>query len=318
MSTPRVTTTLLKPAQDPARVLVVGAGLGTGVQALWSLAAQQLPEDTVVVGYDLPGHGASEPHAEPFSMAELADAVVAAVQALQEDGTVPADLPVHFAGVSLNGCVALQLALDHADTVSGVAVICSAAKIGEAGSWRERAELVERAGTPTLVEGSAQRWFADGFIAAHPERTTGLLHTLQEADRHSYARLCEALADFDVPSAEPRGRSEAAPAAPLRLDDFPAPAPLQQHGGLAVTGVREHVQKPSLHRAPRRHGRQVAGQRRESSASSSDSRHVRGSGTRCRSRARRTPGSRSRGRCSSGPSRPSRGPGRRGWSRRRS
>ena len=87
MSTPRVTTTLLKPAQDPARVLVVGAGLGTGVQALWSLAAQQLPEDTVVVGYDLPGHGASEPHAEPFSMAELADAVVAAVQALQEDGT---------------------------------------------------------------------------------------------------------------------------------------------------------------------------------------------------------------------------------------
>ena len=79
MSTPRVTTTLLKPAQDPARVLVVGAGLGTGVQALWSLAAQQLPEDTVVVGYDLPGHGASEPHAEPFSMAELADAVVAAV-----------------------------------------------------------------------------------------------------------------------------------------------------------------------------------------------------------------------------------------------
>ena len=77
MSTPRVTTTLLKPAQDPARVLVVGAGLGTGVQALWSLAAQQLPEDTVVVGYDLPGHGASEPHAEPFSMAELADAFIA-------------------------------------------------------------------------------------------------------------------------------------------------------------------------------------------------------------------------------------------------
>ena len=228
MSTPRVTTTLLKPAQDPARVLVVGAGLGTGVQALWSLAAQQLPEDTVVVGYDLPGHGASEPHAEPFSMAELADAVVAAVQALQEDGTVPADLPVHFAGVSLNGCVALQLALDHADTVSGVAVICSAAKIGEAGSWRERAELVERAGTPTLVEGSAQRWFADGFIAAHPERTTGLLHTLQEADRHSYARLCEALADFDV-----RGR----------LGEIAVPV-------LTIHGVADQVRRRGLERRP--------------------------------------------------------------------
>lgn len=248
MSTPRVTTTLLKPAQDPARVLVVGAGLGTGVQALWSLAAQQLPEDTVVVGYDLPGHGASEPHAEPFSMAELADAVVAAVQALQEDGTVPADLPVHFAGVSLNGCVALQLALDHADTVSGVAVICSAAKIGEAGSWRERAELVERAGTPTLVEGSAQRWFADGFIAAHPERTTGLLHTLQEADRHSYARLCEALADFDV-----RGRlgEIAVPVLTIHgVADQVTPPSAGEEIAAAVPGTVTHVFDETAHQAP--------------------------------------------------------------------
>ncbi|STX14642.1 Sporulation initiation inhibitor protein soj [Kytococcus sedentarius] len=45
------------------------------------------------------------------------------------------------------------------------------------------------------------------------------------------------LADFDVPSAEPRGRSEAAPAAPLRLDDFPAPAPLQQHGPARVIAL---------------------------------------------------------------------------------
>ena len=248
MSTPRVTTTLLKPAQDPARVLVVGAGLGTGVQALWSLAAQQLPEDTVVVGYDLPGHGASEPHAEPFSMAELADAVVAAVQALQEDGTVPADLPVHFAGVSLNGCVALQLALDHADTVSGVAVICSAAKIGEAGSRRERAELVERAGTPTLVEGSAQRWFADGFIAAHPERTTGLLHTLQEADRHSYARLCEALADFDV-----RGRlgEIAVPVLTIHgVADQVTPPSAGEEIAAAVPGTVTHVFDETAHQAP--------------------------------------------------------------------
>ncbi|WP_240335733.1 lyase family protein [Micrococcus sp. Alg238-R198] len=189
-----------------------------------------------------------EASGEPFSMAELADAVVAAVQALQEDGTVPADLPVHFAGVSLNGCVALQLALDHADTVSGVAVICSAAKIGEAGSWRERAELVERAGTPTLVEGSAQRWFADGFIAAHPERTTGLLHTLQEADRHSYARLCEALADFDV-----RGRlgEIAVPVLTIHgVADQVTPPSAGEEIAAAVPGTVTHVFDETAHQAP--------------------------------------------------------------------
>lgn len=198
MAQPTVTTTLLHPAVSPARVLVVGAGLGTGVHALWSLAAERMGEDTLVIGYDLPGHGASAPHADPFTIAELADAVVAAVARLRQEGGIPAEAPVYYAGVSLNGCVALQLALEHADVVSGVAVVCSAAKIGQAGAWHERAELVEKAGTPTMVAGSAERWFAPGFIERHPERTTALLRTLQEADRHSYARLCEALADFDV------------------------------------------------------------------------------------------------------------------------
>jgi len=198
MGQPTVTTTLLHAALSPARVLVVGAGLGTGAHALWSLAAERMGEDTFVVGYDLPGHGASAPQAEPCTIAELADAVVAAVARLRDEGSIPAEVPVFFAGVSLNGCVALQLALDHADEIAGVAVICSAARIGEPQAWRERAELVERAGTPTMVAGSAERWFAPGFIERHPERATALLHTLQEADRHSYARLCEALGDFDV------------------------------------------------------------------------------------------------------------------------
>lgn len=198
MSLPTVTTTLLKGSDTPARVLCVGAGLGTGVQALWSECAALLPADTLVIGWDLPGHGASQPHEEAMSVADLAAVVVKALDELAAAGQIPAGAPVHYAGVSLNGAVALQLALDHADRLASSAVICSAAKIGEPRSWRERAELVEKAGTPTMVAGSAQRWFAEGFIQRHPERTTGLLHTLQDADRHSYARLCEALAGFDV------------------------------------------------------------------------------------------------------------------------
>lgn len=198
MSLPTVTTTLLKGSDAPARVLFAGAGLGTGVHALWSACAALLPEDTLVIGWDLPGHGASEPHDEVTSVADLAAVVVQALDELTAAGEVPAGLPVHYAGVSLNGAVALQLALDHADRLASSTVICSAAKIGEPQAWRERAELVEKAGTPTMVSGSAQRWFAEGFIESHPERTTGLLHTLQNADRHAYARLCEALAEFDV------------------------------------------------------------------------------------------------------------------------
>lgn len=198
MSTPQITALALTEAGQGKDVLVVGAGLGTAVQGLWQEAAGQLADRFQVIGWDLPGHGESPAHAEPLSIADLANAVADLVRAQHASGTIAPGAKVYYAGVSVNGEVALQLALDHGDLFSGIAVICSAAKIGEAEAWRERAATVEASGTPTMVEGSAQRWFAPGFIEKHPERTTRLLHALQNADRFSYARICEALADFDV------------------------------------------------------------------------------------------------------------------------
>lgn len=198
MSTPQITALALTEAGQGKDVLVVGAGLGTGVQGLWQEAAGLLADRFQVIGWDLPGHGESPAHTEPLTIADLADAVADLVRAQRASGTIAPGAQVYYAGVSVNGEVALQLALNHGDLFNGIAVICSAAKIGEAQAWRERAATVKASGTPTMVEGSAQRWFAPGFIEKHPERTTRLLHALQNADRFSYARICEALAEFDV------------------------------------------------------------------------------------------------------------------------
>lgn len=102
------------------------------------------------------------------------------------------------AGDSVGGAIALQMALSYPDVVEAAGVFCSGAKIGTAESWEERAAFVEEAGTPTMVEGSAQRWFAPGFMEAQPVVSTELLHSLQGADRYSYAAVCRALAAFDV------------------------------------------------------------------------------------------------------------------------
>jgi len=106
-------------------VLFVGARLGTGVTALWSECARLLPDDVLVLGWDLPGHGASRPHDEATTVADLAAAVVTMLDELTDQGEIPRGLPVHYAGVSLNGAVALQLALDHADRHS-YARLCEA------------------------------------------------------------------------------------------------------------------------------------------------------------------------------------------------
>ncbi|GAB3073348.1 hypothetical protein GCM10027053_43480 [Intrasporangium mesophilum] len=189
-----ITLTSLRAPERQRGVLVVGPSLGTAVAPLWTACAGLLPADLAVVGWDLPGHGASAPYDEPFSVQDLADAVIAATAGLR----AAVAGPTVYAGVSLGGAVGLALAIDHGHDLAGLAIIASGAKIGEPEGWHERADLVRRAGTPVMVDGSAKRWFAPGSTERDPATATALLASLQDADRFSYARCCEALAAFDV------------------------------------------------------------------------------------------------------------------------
>ena len=223
MSLPALTATRLSDAGPAAPVLIAGPSLGTAVVPLWNRAAAALDTFTVI-GWDLPGHGASPAAGDAFSIGELAAAVAGLVGDLRGAGDIPADTPLFYAGVSLGGAVGLQLGLDHGPLFDGLAVMCSGAKIGEAEAWEDRAETVRRQGTPTQVVGSGQRWFAPGFMEREPAVAAALLHSLQDADRFSYAYCCSALAAFDV-----RGR----------LADITVPV-------LAVAGADDEVTPPSF------------------------------------------------------------------------
>lgn len=187
MSVPTLTGTDLG-GSGPA--LVLGPSLGTPV-ALWRDAAALLARDFRLLAWDLPGHGASPAARQPFTMDELADAVVAVAGAAGIDR-------FHYAGVSLGGQVGLALGSRHPDRLDRLAVLCSTAKIGSASAWAERATLVRRQGTPALVDGSARRWFAPGFIERHPDRASELLIALSDTDDESYALCCEALGRADL------------------------------------------------------------------------------------------------------------------------
>ena len=193
------------------RVLVVLPSLGTSVSALWQSAATHLggvDPETTVIGIDLPGHGRSTPVDVPagtsevprLTMSDLAEAVLTTIDRVLPDVAGSAAARISLAGDSIGGAIALQLALDHGDRFDRAAVFCTGAKIGEASGWEERAEVVATSGTPTQVIGSAQRWFGEGFMDREPDASAALLHSLQDADRFSYAALCHALASFDVRS----------------------------------------------------------------------------------------------------------------------
>ncbi|OMH24419.1 hypothetical protein BKD30_08615 [Tersicoccus phoenicis] len=199
MTVPRLTAVDFRRPAEAGRtrpLVLLGPSLGTAAQPLWQRTADRLADDLDLIAWDLPGHGTSAPHVEPLSMADLAAAVLDLV-----DRTLPgADShgPVGYAGVSVGGAAGLQLLLDAPHRFHAAAILCSGARIGDPTAWRERAATVRAAGTPVMVTGSAQRWFGPGFLAREAPTATALLSSLQHADRFSYARVCEALAAFDV------------------------------------------------------------------------------------------------------------------------
>jgi 3-oxoadipate enol-lactonase/4-carboxymuconolactone decarboxylase len=170
--------------------LVVGPSLGTGVRTLWEPVAGLLADGVTVVGWELPGH-ATAPPATGFSLAGLAEAVLAALGAAGLAGAC------HVAGDSLGGAVALEAALLAPDRVRSVTVLGSGARIGTPRAWAERAALVRSAGTAVLLGSAPDRWFGPGFRARNPEAADALLADLAAADDESYAAACEALARHD-------------------------------------------------------------------------------------------------------------------------
>lgn len=191
MAEPDLSATRLAGGRQSPRLLVVGPSLGTSVESLWDTAARHLADDFEVIGWDLPGHGRGTPVTAPFTVGELAAGVrrIAAVHA--------AGRPAVYAGVSLGGAVALELALDPG-VFGAVACIASGARIGEPSAWHERAALVRGAGTPAMVSTATERWFAPGFLERDPGTGNRLLLALSDTDDESYALACEALAGFDL------------------------------------------------------------------------------------------------------------------------
>lgn len=183
--------TLTPPVGPDGRPLVVlGHSLGTGT-LIWEHVVPHLAQDYRVTLLTLPGHGTAPVPANPFTLAELADATAEAARDL-------AGGPFLYAGVSIGGALGLELALRHPEALRGAAIIASGAHLGGAEHWTQRAAMVREQSTAALVANSAKVWFGPDSIANEPEMTGRILRVLQETHDEGYARCAEALATYDV------------------------------------------------------------------------------------------------------------------------
>jgi 3-oxoadipate enol-lactonase/4-carboxymuconolactone decarboxylase len=186
------------PVDNRKPLLVLGPSLGTSATALWLRCVDELADRFHLVGWDLPGHGASPATtASAMDFSELATAVLDLVNGVQKERGEPSG-PFAYAGDSAGGAVGLQLLVDAPERVSAAVILCSSAAFGVMPGWSDRAAAARASGTSSLIPVSLERWFPDGFADREPELVSMLLHSLQEADDESYAQVCEALGRFDV------------------------------------------------------------------------------------------------------------------------
>lgn len=176
------------PGLTPTVVLLHSLALD---RSIWDGFVPLLPAAAVVT-VDLPGHGAI-PAGDPSSVEAMADGVADLLKDLGRG-------PVVLVGMSLGGSVAQAVAIHHPELVSALGLVDTTAWYGpEAPSaWAARAEQARTKGLESLAEFQLERWFTDGFRAAHPEQGERLLAIFRSNRIDDYVSACHAFGMMDL------------------------------------------------------------------------------------------------------------------------
>ncbi|HEY4665348.1 MAG TPA: 3-oxoadipate enol-lactonase [Comamonas sp.] len=181
------------PADAP--VVVLSNSLGTTFE-MWDGLAKALSGSFRVLRYDTRGHGESVCTPGPYSFSLLGQDVLSILDALHIE-------KAHFCGISMGGLTGLWLGVNAAARLHSITVANSAAKIGTASAWQERATMVRSqgvAGMQTLASSAPSRWFTETFCHTHPELVKTAQSWVAGISPEGYASCCEALAQEDLRS----------------------------------------------------------------------------------------------------------------------
>ena len=176
-----------------APALILSNSLGTTLE-MWDPQVAAFSERYRVIRYDARGHGGSPVTPGPYSFADLGQDVLAVLDALGIECAA-------FCGISMGGHTGLWLGVHAGERFNAIAVCNSAALIGTAQGWNERAAMVREGGQAamqTLAASSPGRWFSADFVAAQPATVQRAQGWIAGVAPQGYAACCEALATSDL------------------------------------------------------------------------------------------------------------------------
>lgn len=167
-------------------------GVGSNL-AGWDDVAERLAPEFTVIRMDLRGHGASGRIAGGCHLRDFVADVCTVLDAAEIGST-------DLVGFSLGGMIAQSFALEHPERVRRLALISAVAgrTDEEKRKLSERARKVRDEGVASVIAAAEERWFTEGFRAAHPEKVRMRLEELLANDPVSYAEAYRVFAESDV------------------------------------------------------------------------------------------------------------------------
>lgn len=172
----------------PSIVLLHSAGCDL---RMWDAHIPVLGERFHVVRVDARGHGRSDAPPPPYTVDRFGADVIAVMNDFRIERA-------HLVGESLGGLVGLWVAAHHPDRVERAVFSGTAARIGTAATWQQRADAVRAGGTEAVTDLVMSRFFSASFRRDHPEVVGWFADVLRSQPRHGYEATCLALRDADL------------------------------------------------------------------------------------------------------------------------
>lgn len=172
-----------------APVVIFSNSLGTASE-MWQRQIDVFAQEFNVLNYDTRGHGRSVKNAGPYTIEQLGRDVLNLMDALNIEKAA-------FCGISMGGLIGQWLGVNAPDRISRLVICNTAAKIGTAQGWLDRAAQVRENGMGPIADSATSRWFTQSYVDTGDAMITELIEGLRATDAEGYAACCEALADAD-------------------------------------------------------------------------------------------------------------------------
>lgn len=175
-----------RDGRDDAPALVLLNSIGTDMD-LWDAVLPLLRSRFALLRIDTRGHGASVAEPADFTLATLADDVLAVADAAGLSR-------FSLAGVSLGGMIGMELALRAPERIEKLIPVCTSATMDSA-SWDQRIAKVRDEGIAAIADLAMGRFLSD---AAEPAVLESVRRQLVGMDGEGYAGCGAAIRDMDL------------------------------------------------------------------------------------------------------------------------